>query len=318
MATTAGTPRWTSVVATPAYGSVIVVRAPSQELRTTRRSEPWSAEQVGEEGLVDGHGRPVLVLEEQHAVALVREVAVPDVVHDVVRLVAQGAAQSTRRRRLQPVELDPPHRPHRLDGLIDAPPLGVDVERGEIVGAGDDAEHAHGAGDRRRVTEVGGSEHPHHRTAALAGEEPGRAVEELPRHAEQRRRAVEVEAQPQPVPGRLGVVTGAVVGRTDVVAQQRLGELAAEALGVEWCRADAAQVSARAGAGPAGGPAAGARRGDVEDGPLELVGAERQRERPGRRAAVGCLRPHIEVPVGPWRERHPEVVVDVCRHPSRR
>ena len=46
IATTAGTPSCTSVVATPAYGSVSVVRAPSHELSTTRRSTFWSASRL--------------------------------------------------------------------------------------------------------------------------------------------------------------------------------------------------------------------------------------------------------------------------------
>ena len=53
IATTAGTPRPISVVATPAYGSVSVVRAPSHELSTTSRSAVLVREQVGEQRLVD-------------------------------------------------------------------------------------------------------------------------------------------------------------------------------------------------------------------------------------------------------------------------
>ncbi len=80
---------------------------------------------------------------------MLREVAVADVVHDVVRAVAQCPTQPTRRGRLQPFQLHTTERPHRLERPHHALPLGADVERRQIARAGDDAEDAHGALDRR-------------------------------------------------------------------------------------------------------------------------------------------------------------------------
>ena len=67
IATTAGTPSATRLVAIPANGSVSVVRAPSQELRIASRSDVWSPSRFVEDGLGDLRRAALVVLEEQQA-----------------------------------------------------------------------------------------------------------------------------------------------------------------------------------------------------------------------------------------------------------
>ena len=88
------------------------MRAPSHELRTTRRSRFWSDSRLANSVSSTSTGVPVVgVLEVDDAVAGRREVAVPDVVDDVVVAVAKGQAQAARRGRLEPVELAPARPP---------------------------------------------------------------------------------------------------------------------------------------------------------------------------------------------------------------
>ena len=88
------------VVAMPANGSVSVVRAPSQELSTRAAAMSWSPSRFANSVSSTSPAAAVVVLEEEHAVAVVGEVAVADVVEDVVVAVAQRLAQAARGRRI--------------------------------------------------------------------------------------------------------------------------------------------------------------------------------------------------------------------------
>ena len=74
-------------------------------------------EQVGEHRAVDGRGGSVQLWQEQHALTLRREVAVTDVVKDVVAAVAQRLTEAPRGGRLQPVQLHSSERRQARQGL---------------------------------------------------------------------------------------------------------------------------------------------------------------------------------------------------------
>jgi len=172
------------------HPGVGVVEGRSRSLTRVEHHEPQPAlvrQQVGERCAVDLGRGALCILEIQHAVAGRREVAVPDVMEDVVAVVAQRLAQPARRSRFEPVEFDAPEIAHLGDRLRNSAPLGIDVEGSQVVWAGDDAEDAYARLDRRGWRQHAGIEPAHEWCVALAGEKSRAAVEELPRHAQKRR-----------------------------------------------------------------------------------------------------------------------------------
>ena len=275
MATTAGTPSWTSVVATPAYGSVSVVRAPSQELSTTRRSDVWSASRLASSVPSTSAWSAVVVLEVQHALAGGGEVAVADEVQDVVAAVAQapraarrgvaGSSQSSWTR---------PRATILATACSTRRALAVDVERGCSRSG-----WRRRRGSARRQSIAGGCgsdgvvEVAHERRLALVGEEARPAVQQLPRHAEQRRRGGQRQRQPQPPPGRRRAVPRARRSRRRCPASAAPSASAPpELFGVELGRRRAADVARSR---PVTGPLP---CGDAEHGALQLVVGERHHE----------------------------------------
>ena len=263
IATTAGTPSCTSVVATPAYGSVSVVRAPSHELRTTSRSAFWSDSRLANSVSSTSTGVAVVgVLEVDDAVAGRREVAVPDVVDRrgscrragpgggsaarparasrgaPARSATTGASACSMRRRSPSTSSGA-----RSRGLATMPRMRTAPS---ITGAG-----------RQRA----GLEQAHDRGAPLAGEEAGPLVEELPRDAQQRRRAGERQRHAGAVPVGLGAAPARPGRPPDVAAQQRLGQRAAEALGVDDRPVAPSPPTSRVAAGARRRPAVSCRSG---------------------------------------------------------
>ena len=90
--------------------------------------------------------------------------------------------------------------------LLDALALTVDVERREVARAGDDAEDPDRTVDDGCRRQGAVLEQAHDRGAPLAGEEAGPLVEELPRHAQQRRRGGERQRHAGAVPVGLGAL----------------------------------------------------------------------------------------------------------------
>ena len=309
IATTAVQSCWTSPCAIPLNGSV---RVDAGGLAGVEQDQPQRvvvAQVRAEDGRADLGAAAVPVLEVDDAVLdPVVVVAVADEVEDVDVVLPQPRRERLDGRRRQPVDLHGAFVDLVRQRVLNASPLGLDVELGQVGGRGDDDEDAQRAVDGQRPRRLRHLEVADHRGALGLGDEavPAAVVEQLPRQTRDRRCVGEPQSQPQPVAVLAGVVLGALPGQHDV-----LGEHALEQRSAQVHR----RLALRVGPGPPGAGAAGVQ---LEQQVLQLRRVERKREPAtgalveralrhprAESAALRRFEQEVEVLIGPGGHRRP-------------
>ena len=158
--------------------------------------------------------------------------AVPDEVEHVDVVLAKPPRQGLQRRLFQPVEVHGVFGHPPGHSALDASPLGLDVELGQVGRGRDDDEDAEGAVDvegawGQRHLEVANDRGAFglRDVAALTA-----VVEELPGQHRDGRRLGQPEPQPQAAPGRANRVEASRPGEPDVAAEDGVEEAAAQLL----------------------------------------------------------------------------------------
>ena len=242
---TAGISRSIRLVATPENGSWSELRAPSQELRTARRSETSSARIVPSWIAADPPPASDLVLEQQDAVVGVLVVAaVTDEVEDVVVAAPKLSLEGTQACLLEPVDGDGAAFDQWAERGFELRPLLLGVDRLGVVRGADHRQDPDRQRDLERPARLREVEVAHDRRPRRDRQEARVVVHVFPRDLEELGRARQRERDAQSLTGGPRLRERRAVQLANVSLEQGTEELRPERLGqVHLGRIDASTAA---------------------------------------------------------------------------